>query len=61
MIDGFLKEHTAKVFFVGKLAENGSGGATHGETEINGIAEIDSQRHSVNNEEHCTTQLLINS
>ena len=60
MIDGFLEEHTSKVFFVGKLAENGCGGTTHGETEINSIAEIDSQRQSVDNEEHCTTQLLIN-
>ncbi len=60
MADGLRQEDASQVLFVGELVEHRRGGASHGEAKIDGIAEVDSQRQTVDHQEDGTAELLIN-
>ena len=59
MTEGLSEEDVSQVLFVRELVEHRSRGAPHGEAEIDGIAEVDSQCQAVDNQEDGTAQLLI--
>ena len=54
MTEGLSEEDVSQVLFVRELVEHRSRGAPHGEAEIDGIAEVDSQCQAVDNQEDGT-------
>ena len=57
---GFRQENATQIALVGELTKDSRRGATHGETEIDGIAQINGQRQAIDDEVYGTTELLVN-
>ena len=60
-MEGFREEYTTQVALILEFAEHGGGGASQGIGEVGGIAEIDHQRQTVDNNEDPTAELMPDS
>ena len=59
MVDGLFEEDACQVPLVRKLTEHSGRRAPHGKAEINGIAKVDGQCQSVDDQKDDAAQFLI--
>ena len=59
MAKSLCQEDATQIAFIREFAEHRGRGATHGESEIDSIAEIHCQCHTIDSKEQSATNLLI--
>ena len=59
MVEGLGEEDASQVVLVLKLLKDGGGGASHAITEIDAIAQVQSQRQDVDNHKYPAAHALI--
>ena len=58
-MQGLCHEDAAQIALVGKLAEDGGCRASQGKAEIDGIHQVDGQRHAIDHHKEPAARLLI--